>query len=60
MSGFDVKPLTNRRPWFYGSTKKHVLLVSTCTVQTANSATQPLDRPATECPTYATIPDPLH
>jgi hypothetical protein len=29
-------------------------------VQTAHSIIRPLDRPATEYPTYATIPDPLH
>jgi hypothetical protein len=31
---FEAKPLTNRRPWFWGSTKKPALLVSKCTVQT--------------------------
>jgi hypothetical protein len=59
-SGFEAKPLTNRRPWFWGSTKKHALLVFTCQVQTAHCATWPLDRPATEYPTCATISDPLH
>jgi hypothetical protein len=59
-SGFEPKPLTNRRPWFQGSTKKSALLVSTCTVQTAHGAIRPLDRPATEYPTYATIPGHLH
>jgi hypothetical protein len=29
-------------------------------VQTAHGATQPLNRPATEYPTYAIILDPLH
>jgi hypothetical protein len=37
-----------------------VLLISTCTVQTAHGASRPLDHPATEYPTCATIPDPLH
>jgi hypothetical protein len=59
-SGFEAQPLTNRRPWFWGSTKKPALLISTCTVQTAHSATRPLDRSATEYPNYATIPGPLH
>jgi hypothetical protein len=49
LSGFEAKPLTNRRLWFWGSTKKPVLL-----------ATRPLDCPATEYPTYATILGPLH
>jgi hypothetical protein len=31
-SGFEAKPLTNPRPWFWGSTKKLTLLVSTCTI----------------------------
>jgi hypothetical protein len=31
-----------------------------CTVQTAHSTTQYLDRQATEYPTCVTIPDPLH
>jgi hypothetical protein len=39
---------------------KPTLLVSTCTMQTAHSATRPLDRPATEYPTSATIPSHLH
>jgi hypothetical protein len=30
---------TNRRPWFWGWTKKHMLLISMCTVQTAHSVT---------------------
>jgi hypothetical protein len=59
-SGFEAKPLTNHRHWFWGWTKKPALLVSTCQVQTAHGATRPLDRPATEYPTYATIPGPLH
>jgi hypothetical protein len=46
--------------WFWGSTKKPVLLVSTCTMYTAHGATRPLDRPATEYPTCANIPGPLH
>jgi hypothetical protein len=29
-------------------------------VQTAHGTTRPLDHPATEYPTCATIPDPLH
>jgi hypothetical protein len=59
-SGFGAKPLTNRRPWFWGSTKKPVLLISMCQVQTAHGATRPPDRPATEYPTCATILGPLH
>jgi hypothetical protein len=59
-SCFEAKLLTNRRHWFKGSTKKPVLLVSTCTVQTAHSATRPLDYPATEYLTCATILGPLH
>jgi hypothetical protein len=39
---------------------KHMLLVSTCQVQTTHGATRPLDSPATEYPTCATIPGPLH
>jgi hypothetical protein len=50
----------NSRHWFWGSTKKPALLLSTCIVQTAHSATQPLNRPAIEYPTYATILDHLH
>jgi hypothetical protein len=38
----------NRRPWFWGSTKKSSLLISMCTVQTTHSITRPPDRPATE------------
>jgi hypothetical protein len=59
-NGFEVKSLTNRRFWFGSSTKKPALLVSTCTVQTAHDVTRPLDRPAIEYPTCATIPSPLH
>jgi hypothetical protein len=59
-SGFVVKPLINRRPWFLCSIKKLALLVSTCTVQTAHSVTRSLDRPATEYPTCAPIPGPLN
>jgi hypothetical protein len=59
-SGFGAKSLTNSRPWFRGSTKKLALLISTCTVQTAHGATRPLDRPATEYLTYATILGPVH
>jgi hypothetical protein len=39
---------------------KHVLLITTCTVQTAHDATRPLDHPANEYPTCATIPGPLY
>jgi hypothetical protein len=39
---------------------KLMLLVYTCMVQTTHSVTRPLDRSATEYPTYATMPDPLH
>jgi hypothetical protein len=46
-NGFEAKTLINCRPWFWGSTKKPTLLVSTCTVQTAHGVTRPLDRPAT-------------
>jgi hypothetical protein len=56
---FEAKPVETVQPWFWGSTKKPVLLVATCTVQTEHDATQPLDRPATEYPTYVTIPGPL-
>jgi hypothetical protein len=59
-SGFETKPLTNHRPWFWGSTKKHTLLIFTCTVQTAHSGTRLLNHSATEYPTYVTILDPLH
>jgi hypothetical protein len=59
-SGFEAKPLTNRHPWFWGSTKKPSLLISSCTVQTTHSVTRPLDRPATEYLNYETIPGPLH
>jgi hypothetical protein len=31
----------NRRPWFWGSTKKYVLLVSLCIVQIAHGVTRP-------------------
>jgi hypothetical protein len=40
-SGFEAKPLTSRRPWFWGSTKKLTLLISTYTIQTAHGATRP-------------------
>jgi hypothetical protein len=59
-SVFEVKPLTNRRPWFWGSTKKLVLLLSMCTVQNAHGVTRPPDRPTTEYPTCAIISVPLH
>jgi hypothetical protein len=59
-SGFKAKPLTNCRPWFWGSTRKRTLLISTCTVLTPHNATRPLDHPTIEYPTCATILDPLH
>jgi hypothetical protein len=59
-SGFDVKPLPNCRPWFWGSTKKHALPIFMCTIQTAHGITWPPDHPTTEYPTYATILGPLH
>jgi hypothetical protein len=37
-----------------------MILFSTCTVQIVHNATRPLDRSATEYPTYATILVPLH
>jgi hypothetical protein len=58
--GFEAKPLTNRQPWFWGSTKKPALIIYTYQVQTAHDATRPLDHPATEYPTCATILGPLH
>jgi hypothetical protein len=39
-TGFEAKPLTNRQPWFWGSTKKPALVVSTYQVQTAHGAAQ--------------------
>jgi hypothetical protein len=59
-SGFEIKLLTNRRPWFWGLTKKPALLVSMGTMRTAHITTRPLDHPAIEYPTCATIPGPLH
>jgi hypothetical protein len=59
-SGFEVKPLTNCRPWFQGSIKKSALLISMCTVQIAHGATQPLDRPTTEYLTCATKRVPIN
>jgi hypothetical protein len=59
-SGFETKPLTNRRPWFWGSTNKIAFLVSLCTIQTAHSVTRPLDRPATGYLTFVIIISPLH
>jgi hypothetical protein len=59
-SVFEVKPLTNRRPWFWGLTKKLALLVSMCTVQNAYGVTRPPDRLTTEYPTCAIISVPLH
>jgi hypothetical protein len=58
-SDFEVKLLTNHKPWFLCSTKKPALLVFTCTLQTAYGVTQPLDRPDTEYLIYVTIPGPL-
>jgi hypothetical protein len=46
------------RSWFWGSTKKPDLLISTCMVQTAHGITRPPDRPATEYPTCA-LPSPI-
>jgi hypothetical protein len=43
----------NRRPWFWGSTKKHALLISMCTVQTAHDITRLPDRSDTKYPIYA-------
>jgi hypothetical protein len=43
----------NRWPWFWGWTKKPMLLVFLCIVQTAHSVTRPLDHPATKYPTHA-------
>jgi hypothetical protein len=37
-----------------------VLLISTCTVQTAHSITRPLDHLVIEYPTCVTILGPLH
>jgi hypothetical protein len=47
-------------PWFWGSTKKLTLLISTCMVHTAHDVIRPPDRLSTEYPTCATIPGPLH
>jgi hypothetical protein len=58
-NGFDAKPLTNHWPWFW-VLKKPVLLISTCTVQTAHGVTRPPDHSATVYPTCATISGPLH
>jgi hypothetical protein len=55
-SGFEVKPLTNHWPWFWGSTKKSALIISTCMVQTAHGATWLFERPTIEYPTCVTIP----
>jgi hypothetical protein len=41
----------NRRPWFWGWTKKPTLLTSLCMMHIAHSVTRPLDRPTTENPT---------
>jgi hypothetical protein len=38
-SGFEVKPLINRRTLFWGSTKKPALIVFMCKVQTAHGVT---------------------
>jgi hypothetical protein len=55
-SGFEAKPST----LVLRLNQETVLLVSTCTVQTAHDATRPLDHPATEYPICGTIPGPLH
>jgi hypothetical protein len=60
LSGFEAKPPTNHRPWFWGSTKKPTFLISTCTLQTVYCATRLLDHPATEYPTCVTILGSLH
>jgi hypothetical protein len=59
-NSFDVKPLPNHRPSFWGSTKKLALQVSTCQVQTVYSVTRPVNHPVTEYPTCVTISDSLH
>jgi hypothetical protein len=59
----DLRPnhwQTNRWPWFWGSTKKPALLITTCMVQTTHSITRALDRLATDYPTCATNTSPLH
>jgi hypothetical protein len=43
----------NHRPWFWGWTRKSVLLDSLCTMDTAHIITQPLDRLATKYLTCA-------
>jgi hypothetical protein len=59
-SGFEAKAMTNHQTWFWGSIKKSALIVSMCAVQTAHGATWPLNRPAIEYPTCATISGSLH
>jgi hypothetical protein len=56
---FGAKPLTNNQHWFWDSTKKPVLLISTCKVHTAHGITWPPDHPATKYPICVTIPSPL-
>jgi hypothetical protein len=50
----------NRRTWFWGSTKKHVLIVSMCTVEIADDVTRPPDHLVTEYLTRGNIPILLH
>jgi hypothetical protein len=62
-AGFEAKPLETVTAGFEAKsleTKKPTILVSMCMVQTAHGATRPLDRPATEYPTCASILGPLH
>jgi hypothetical protein len=55
----EVKPLTNRRPWFWGSIKKPALLICMHTVQTAHDTTWSLNHQTTEYLICMTIPGPL-
>jgi hypothetical protein len=59
-NGFETKPLTNYRPWFWGSTKKIMLLVFLCMLQTTHNITWPPNCLTTKYPTCVTIPSPLH
>jgi hypothetical protein len=52
-SGFEAKTLINYWPWFWGSTKKLALLISSCTVQITQSITRPPDCPTTKYLTCA-------
>jgi hypothetical protein len=68
--GFEAQTDEKPSQWFWGQTtdKPSTLVLrlnqETCAphlhVHAAHGATRPLDRPATEYPTSATIPDPLH